>query len=236
MGEPEQILVVEDDPDIAWLLADLLRHEGYAVVTARDGSEGLGLLRARRFAVVLTDYRMPGMTGLTMLTEARDAGLLVDTKALIVSAEIGVQAPAEWKVLRKPVDCDLLFEEVHAAVLAHHPDAVRPAVRRGASTPSATTGPILELVLYVTAASASSGRARRNLERVLARYEAAQVALRVVDLSQPGSEADGEDRVVFTPTLVRRSPGPRAWLLGDLRDLTMVRAMLEDAGVARRTT
>lgn len=231
MADAEHILVVEDDPDIAWLLADLLRHEGYAVTTASDGPEGLAALRSQRFAVVLTDYRMPGMTGLAMLYEARAAGLLADTGALIVSAELDVPAPPEWRVLRKPVDCDVLFDEVHAAVLARNPDARRPAeVRKGAPMP------VLELVLYVTAASASSGRARRNLERVLARYDDTQVALTVVDLSEAGSEADPDDRVVFTPTLVRRSPGPRSWLLGDLRDLKMVRAMLEDAGVARRTT
>lgn len=96
--------------------------------------------------------------------------------------------------------------------------------------------PVLELVLYVTAASASSRRAQRNLERVLAQYDGAAVAVTLVDLSQDIDAVDPEDRIAFTPTLVRRSPQPRAWLLGDLRDHKPLRSLLEDAGVARRTT
>lgn len=57
-----------------------------------------------------------------------------------------------------------------------------------------------------------------------------------VDLSEAVDALDPEDRVAFTPTLVRRSPPPRAWLLGDLRDHTALRSLLDDAGVARRTT
>src|SRR5690606_23252575 len=94
--------------------------------------------------------------------------------------------------------------------------------------------PRIELVLYVSSSSPASARARRNLERALAGYDAAKVSLVVVDLSRPGAESAPDDRVAFTPTLVKRVPPPRTWLLGDLRDLRVLRQLLEDAGVARK--
>jgi CheY-like chemotaxis protein len=230
--EPEHILIVEDDADIAELLAVMLTQEGYSVATAPDAATGLAALRTGRFALVLASQRTPEQPGIPALRAAQAAGLLDRVAVLVINADAPDLAGTPWRALRRPVDFDHIIDEVHRAMVARAelPDPSATARQSGAAMH------VLELVLYVTAGSASSRRAQRNLERVLAQYDAAGVSLRLIDLSLPDSGADPEDRVAFTPTLVKRGPGTRAWLLGDLRDPRALRALLEDAGVARRTT
>ena len=63
-------LVVDDEPDIALTLAEILEHGGMAVDTAENGSAGLEKLRLADYDVVLTDVRMPIMDGLTFYRRA----------------------------------------------------------------------------------------------------------------------------------------------------------------------
>jgi CheY-like chemotaxis protein len=78
----DAILVVDDNPDHADLLATLLRVKGFEVVAVYGPGQGLAALQARRFAVVLTDYHMPIKTGCAMLAEAKAAGLLEHTEVM----------------------------------------------------------------------------------------------------------------------------------------------------------
>lgn len=63
----ERILVVDDDPLICELLEQFLNGLGYQVSTAEDGRKGLFLYKAQPFDLVLTDVRMPGLSGLQLL-------------------------------------------------------------------------------------------------------------------------------------------------------------------------
>jgi CheY-like chemotaxis protein len=63
------VLVVDDDVDVGDLLADLLREEGHDVQVARNGREGVTLLRAKRPDLVLLDVEMPVLTGPEMAYE-----------------------------------------------------------------------------------------------------------------------------------------------------------------------
>lgn len=65
-----KILVVDDEPANRDLLVRALRRK-YDVVTASSGKEALELLRGERFAAILSDQRMPNMTGTEFLAEAR---------------------------------------------------------------------------------------------------------------------------------------------------------------------
>jgi DNA-binding response OmpR family regulator len=56
-----QILVVEDEPKMARLLSEGLTEEGYHVLVAHDGREGLELARAQGLDVVVLDLMLPGM-------------------------------------------------------------------------------------------------------------------------------------------------------------------------------
>lgn len=57
------ILVVDDDPDNAVIVRDLLEAHGYTVLVARDGDEGLAMFDEFRPALVLLDVMMPGRSG-----------------------------------------------------------------------------------------------------------------------------------------------------------------------------
>lgn len=60
------ILVVEDDPPMAHLISELLSGDGYAVDTVCDGADALRQLRARAYALIISDIRMPRMDGLDL--------------------------------------------------------------------------------------------------------------------------------------------------------------------------
>lgn len=61
------ILVVEDDPAFARILADMIRRKGYRVLAATDGESGLALARRHRPTGILLDVMLPGMDGWTVI-------------------------------------------------------------------------------------------------------------------------------------------------------------------------
>lgn len=72
LPEPFSLLIVDDDEQILSLLRDLLTQERrYRISTAPAPREALTLLRAGPFDLLITDYRMPEMTGLDLVREAR---------------------------------------------------------------------------------------------------------------------------------------------------------------------
>jgi hypothetical protein len=73
-------------------------------------------------------------------------------------------------------------------------------------------------------------QAQANMERVLASFDRDEVAYSICDL-QRNPETAEHDRVVFTPTLVKRHPVPRLWIIGDLRDGEIVADLLRTSGV-----
>ena len=63
------VLVVDDEPLVAALIADALGLEGYEVETAKDGREALEKLAARSYDVILSDLRMPELDGVGLYRE-----------------------------------------------------------------------------------------------------------------------------------------------------------------------
>ncbi|HEY8148919.1 MAG TPA: response regulator transcription factor [Vicinamibacteria bacterium] len=68
---PQTVLVVDDEPRIATIAADYLRHAGYAVLTAGEGTEALALARAKRPDLVVLDLGLPGLGGLEVARTLR---------------------------------------------------------------------------------------------------------------------------------------------------------------------
>ena len=69
-----RVLVVDDSRAFRTYLCSLLQQHGYATLSARDGIEGLEVLRANpEIRLVITDYNMPRMDGLKMVSEMRKA-------------------------------------------------------------------------------------------------------------------------------------------------------------------
>ncbi|MEP6887077.1 MAG: sigma-54 dependent transcriptional regulator [Nitrospirales bacterium] len=66
------ILVVDDEKNYLWMLDEMLREEGYEVLTSNKVSEALSLLQGAKIDLILTDLRMTESDGLTLLAQARD--------------------------------------------------------------------------------------------------------------------------------------------------------------------
>jgi len=68
----ENILVIDDDPDILDVVTMILESKGYHVITAKDGIEGLANLKTERPDLMILDLLMPKMDGFAVLKELRD--------------------------------------------------------------------------------------------------------------------------------------------------------------------
>lgn len=71
--EQERILVVDDDPSMRIALMETIERLGYAVQRATDGTEALERITKFRPWLVLTDLRMPRLTGLELIKEMKGA-------------------------------------------------------------------------------------------------------------------------------------------------------------------
>lgn len=223
-----RILVVEDQEDVRRMLVTALELEGHRVDEASNAEEGLNRLREARYNLVLSDYAMPGQTGTWMLQEANRLGLLDDVPSVIVTAQPFVRETPELSVITKPFDLDRFLDQVRRLLARHDPPERHSAGSGGAEMTG--EGYKVELVLYVSSASPASIQARRNLEMLLSRFAADQVRWTVRDLGRDPL-AGVEDRIAFTPTLVKRFPEPRLWVLGNLRETDLLADMLRICGV-----
>jgi CheY-like chemotaxis protein len=226
------VLVVEDDEQVLSVLAALLELEGYDVKVASTAAAGLSLLREHRFHLLVTDYWLPDMTCAWMLQAADRDGLLGASRVLVITAEHRPQGVENLKVLRKPLDLDDFLRVVHDTLEPARQSELDRARRDAeASRVDGSAAVKIEFTLYISAYSPSSLKALRNLEHLLARYDTSQVRFVVCDLSKERSGTAEEDRIAFTPTLVKRAPDPKVWVLGDLEDGRVVSDLLEHCGV-----
>jgi DNA-binding response OmpR family regulator len=112
MGEQDSILVIDADPDAALLLSDFLEREGYPVVVARTGAEGLRLIRQGAFALVLLDLNLGDVDGTVLMREAGRVEtppevIVVTGHATLDSAIQAVENRSAGHIL-KPVDLSRL--------------------------------------------------------------------------------------------------------------------------------
>lgn len=116
----KRILVVDDDSDTCTLIADILEGEGYRVHPCRTGERALELLRQEQFDLILSDIRMPRITGIDLLLEVRRMGLtanviLITAFASLETAIAAVRGEA-FDYLIKPFTLRELRETVHHAL------------------------------------------------------------------------------------------------------------------------
>ena len=83
------IVVADDEYLLATMLADILEDEGHEVVTASHGQIALEKIRARKPALVITDFMMPVMTGLELAQAIRADQDLADLPIILVSGAQG---------------------------------------------------------------------------------------------------------------------------------------------------
>jgi len=110
--KPTTIVIVEDDGDIRESLRDAFEDAGYAVHSARNGLEGLEVLRGcdRPCAVVL-DLIMPVMTG-NELYEAMQADPQLADIPVVVSTSDPSRVPSGVPFVRKPINVSAMLNTV----------------------------------------------------------------------------------------------------------------------------
>ncbi len=113
-----RVLVVDDEPEIAELIADQLSPLDVHATIASRGDEALELMRSAHYDAVTLDILMPGMDGFEVLRQIRHDPELRSTPIVFVSVFSGGHALAgEW-VVSKPIDADELRDVLGAAVRA----------------------------------------------------------------------------------------------------------------------
>lgn len=114
-----RILLVDDNEEFLDSTKDVLDDEGYDIVTATSGEEGIELAGAQTFDVILMDIKMPGMNGVESFIEMKRRNPRV--KVIMVTAysveDLIRQAVDEgvFAVLNKPLDMDRLFRTIEEA-------------------------------------------------------------------------------------------------------------------------
>lgn len=231
-----KVFVVEDHADIRDALVAILEGEGYEVVAAESAEAAMRRVKEERFDLLVTDYCLPVKTGAWLVEEGRKEGVLGSTKVLMITAHPQPHIPEGIFLMRKPLDVDDFVNEVGRILAAERTRVLgkfRTAMEDAPPQPAQDVQAV-ELVLYISSSSHSSLRALRNVRKLLERYDPSRVRLTVYDLSQKYVPQADEDRIAFTPTLVRRSPQPRAWILGDLENASVLTDLLSLSGVEEK--
>lgn len=83
-NEFPSILVVDDEVSIRGILTEVLSGEGYAVASAESGEEALQMFNENEYSLVITDIRMPGMSGIELLEKIKKIN--PDTEVMIITS------------------------------------------------------------------------------------------------------------------------------------------------------
>jgi response regulator RpfG family c-di-GMP phosphodiesterase len=171
-----RILVVDDEPAITVALAKKLRREGYECLTASSGEEAARRLATEELDLVVTDVRMPGMSGIELLQEIKRRDSDIQVIMMTAYTDIGFAVEA----LRHKAD-DYLLKPFNLAELSHsvarslehrrllrENRAYQRAVRSGAGGELSALEPYLRQSVLALALAIESRdrRGRLALERV----------------------------------------------------------------------
>jgi DNA-binding response OmpR family regulator len=104
--ERPRLLVIEDDPDVRLFMKIALEAEGYEVSSAADAREARQHLCSGSYELVLTDFGLPGMDGLSFIHDAKKQGLLGSAQVMVLTAFSTLAREVSVPVLTKPIDFD----------------------------------------------------------------------------------------------------------------------------------
>ncbi|MGQ0536365.1 MAG: response regulator [Methanobacteriota archaeon] len=112
-GAGRVVLLVDDEPDILQSLKQLIEMSlpGVKVETSRSGAEALEVLRREKVHLILTDYKMPGMSGLEFLVKADHVARGIPRAIVTAFPREAIASPAMKRVgvadvFTKPIDVD----------------------------------------------------------------------------------------------------------------------------------
>ena len=119
----KKILVIDDEPEILKTIKLYLELEEYEVLTANNGQEGIEVFRQQKPPLVITDVKMPGMSGIEVLRKVKE--IICDTEVIVVTGhgdmEISIEALRldASDFIPKPVNIEHLLLSVERALERH---------------------------------------------------------------------------------------------------------------------
>ncbi len=120
LPERKQVLIVDDEPNLRKILAAQLSRDGYEVLLAEDGEQGLSLLREHHIDLVVTDLKMPKVEGMMLLREALrespELPIVMITAHGTVDTAVEALKLGAFDYLTKPFDKDEVRQVVAKAL------------------------------------------------------------------------------------------------------------------------
>lgn len=120
VADRASILVVDDDSSQRSLLESFLTSQGFAVVTAASGEQALATLNSEEIAMMISDVRMPGISGLETLRQARQKNSILPVLLVTAYADVrdavGAMRDGAVNYLEKPIDLDELLSWVRRSI------------------------------------------------------------------------------------------------------------------------
>ncbi|OKH46737.1 regulator [Calothrix sp. HK-06] len=120
-----QILVIDDDPAVLILLKRMLVRQGYEVIAASNGAEGIAIANAIRPALIICDWMMPGLSGIDVCQHIKNSTPLSTTFFILLTSldsvadrVKGLDAGAD-DYLSKPIEQNELQARVRAGLRLH---------------------------------------------------------------------------------------------------------------------
>ncbi len=128
-GKVPRILIVDDDPGQRSLLDSFLRSQGFQTVLAETGEQALDRLRTTEVQMMISDVRMPGLSGLETLRLARREHAVLPVLLVTAYADIrdavGAMRDGALNYLAKPIDLEELLATVQQATGMAEPRSVQ---------------------------------------------------------------------------------------------------------------
>lgn len=114
----KKVLVVDDEADVRTFLSVLLKKNGYEVITADNGVEGLKLVREQNPDLITLDLMMPKQSGTDMYRNLQKDKKLVKIPVIVISGLSGrhLAVPEPFAVFDKPIKADDFIDTVESAL------------------------------------------------------------------------------------------------------------------------
>ena len=116
----ERLLIVEDNPQNLYMMSFLLEHNGFEIIAAEDGPDGIEAALKHLPDAILLDIQLPGMDGYAVASELKNHSKLQNTPIIAVTsfAMVGdrgrILAAGATGYIEKPIDPDNFVDQIRA--------------------------------------------------------------------------------------------------------------------------
>jgi DNA-binding NtrC family response regulator len=155
-----RILIVDDDPGQRSLLDSFLRSQGFETVTVGSGEEALKVLSTGAISMMISDVRMPGLSGLDTMHRARQEHavlpILLVTAYADIREAVGAMRDGALNYLAKPIDLDELLTTVQQATGIAQPAPLKFSTDKQLPPYVVARSPLIQAVFHEASLIASS--------------------------------------------------------------------------------